>query len=60
MSQKENDMMKKQDKTFDELVEEATIKIHSALLEGGGKAMKSEIYTQLANTCSWAIKIKKL
>lgn len=33
--------------TFDEMVEYVTIKVHSALLEGGGKQMKSEIHLRL-------------
>jgi len=33
--------------TFEKLVEEATRRIHSALLEGGGKEMKSEVYLWL-------------
>jgi len=40
--------------TFDELVDMATRRIHSALLEGGGKEMKSEVYTMLSNAIIWS------
>ncbi len=42
------------DMTFDELVDEATRKIHSGLLENGGKGMKDEVYSWLAKTADWA------
>ena len=42
------------DMTFEELVEIAAIRIHSALLVGGGKEMKSEIFTWMSNAIRWS------
>ena len=41
------------DMTFDELVDEATRKIHSGLLAEGGKGMRSEVYTWLDRAIRW-------
>jgi hypothetical protein len=41
--------------TFKELVEEATRNIHSALLIGGAKEMKSEIYIQMNKAILWSM-----
>jgi hypothetical protein len=40
--------------TLDELVDEATRKIHSGLLENGGNGMKDQVYVWLVNTAIWA------
>jgi hypothetical protein len=42
--------------TFDELAEHATIKIHSALLKGGGKEMETAVYTWMTK----AIEFEKI
>lgn len=42
-----------QDMTFEELGELATNRIHSALLEGGGKAMKFEVHVWLDLAIRW-------
>ena len=39
--------------TFDELVKLATIQIHSALLEGGGKSMKSSVWMWMNQAINW-------
>jgi hypothetical protein len=39
--------------TFDELVELATQRIHSALLEGGGKSMKTAVHMWLQQAMLW-------
>ena len=38
---------------FNELVDEHTSSILLAIIEGGGKAMKSAIYTAMVNTLQW-------
>lgn len=43
-----------EDLTFDELVEEATRRIHSALLDGGGKEMKSKIFLYMSSAIQWS------
>lgn len=40
-------------KTFDELVEVATQRIHSALLEGGGREMKRAIHLWMGQAIIW-------
>lgn len=44
--------------TFEELAEYAALQIHSALLEGGGKAMKGAVHLWLGQTILWS-KLKK-
>ena len=39
--------------TFNELVDEATRDIHSALLEDGGKGMKRAVFLWLSTTAQW-------
>lgn len=41
--------------SFDEMVEEATRSIHSALLEGGGKEMKSRVFLWLSTAIQWSM-----
>ena len=45
--------------TFDQLVEEATLRIHGALLEGGGPAMKAAVYLWLQQAIIWKEKNEK-
>lgn len=40
--------------TLSELASDATKEIHSALLEGGAKAMRNTIYLQMERAISWA------
>jgi len=42
-------MKRIEDMTYEELVEYATMRIHSGLLEDGGKGMKSSVFIQLQN-----------
>ena len=39
--------------TFEDIVDEATRQIHTALLEGGGKAMKAKVHTYLSYIIQW-------
>ena len=41
------------DMTFNELAENATLRIHSALLEGGGRIMNDEVCKQLMKALQW-------
>jgi|GEM_PF-6580468 len=40
--------------TFDELVEMTTHRIHSGLLEGGGRGMKSAVHMWLQQAILWS------
>ena len=42
-----------EDMTFEELVDEAARSIHSRLLEGGSKEMKSAIYLWMSTAIRW-------
>ena len=46
-------MKRIEDMTYEELVEYATMRIHSGLLEDGGKGMKSSVFIQLQNAITW-------
>jgi hypothetical protein len=46
--------------TFEELVAQATLGIHSALLEGGGYSMKSAIHTWMAHAIEWSRRDEKV
>ena len=48
-----------EDMTFQELVEYATMQVHMALLEGGGKAMKASIHLWMGQAITWANTPKK-
>jgi hypothetical protein len=39
--------------TFEELVAQATLGIHAALLEGGGKGMRGAVHMWLARAIEW-------
>jgi len=39
--------------TFEELVDQACLAIHIALLEKGGKEMKAEIYRWMCKAIEW-------
>jgi len=39
--------------SFDELTEIASVRIHSALLDGGGKAMKAEVHLWMSQAIVW-------
>jgi len=43
------------DLTFDELADENARYIHSALLEGGGKTMKSAVHAAMCTTLRWRV-----
>lgn len=51
-----------EDMTLEELADYATMRIHLALLQEGGKGMKSEVYLWLSQAIIWSnvnrIKIK--
>ena len=42
-----------QEVTFDDLVNESAVRIHSALLEGGGREMKSALHQCMAKALEW-------
>jgi hypothetical protein len=46
-------MKNEKDWTYNELVEEATREIHSALLEGGGRNMRSTVHMWLNQAILW-------
>ena len=39
--------------TFEELVQTATLGIHSSLIEGGGNAMRSAVWKWLSSAIEW-------
>ena len=46
--------MKKKEMTFEELVEQASLSIHSALLAGGGEKMKATVWLYLNRAIIWS------
>lgn len=46
-------------KTFNDLVDEATQRIHMGLLEGGGREMKSRVHVSLDQAIRWYIEQEK-
>ena len=46
-------MAKEEPITYKELVEEETRKIHSALLEGGGKSMQAAVFWAMNAAIMW-------
>ena len=45
--------------TFEELVQSATLDIHSSLLQGGGNEMKSTVWKWLSAAIDWSRRKKK-
>jgi hypothetical protein len=50
---------KLEDMSFQELVDFAAIQIHTALLEGGGKAMKAALHLWMGQAILWSKYPKK-
>lgn len=53
-------MSNKPELSFEELVDFATRNIHSALLVGGGKEMKSAVYMSMDRAITWYIEQQKV
>jgi hypothetical protein len=47
------------DKSLEDMVDEAMMRIHLGLLEGGSKGMKSAIYGSFINLLAWKEMKKK-
>jgi len=53
MNQSRQVACRKDDRTFGDIVDAATRNIHSALLEGGGKRMREQVWIELNTVLHW-------
>jgi len=51
---KKNQSVETEPITFESLVEQAVLRIHSGLLTDGGKGLKTEVYTWMAKAILWS------